>query len=162
MLFAPVRAAEATLRRTPLPLLSRCVPPFLHPSTFSQSLFWPGIWFLFSSFILNPLFFIIHFISFDLIRLLSVNADRSLWLSGVLPPSLYLSLSIAGSVCRSPVSVRLSVRACVCPSRLSVRCFFLYSLVGWGPTACEEGAETLTSCVAGGPESVPVEGCPSL
>lgn len=82
--------------------------------------------------------------------------SSSLWLSGVLPPSLYLSLSIAGSVCRSPVSVRPSVRpsirpcmclsVCVCPSGGGW---------GWGPTACEEGLGTLTSCAAD-PESVPV------
>lgn len=59
--------------------------------------------------------------SFDFLSL-SLSLNLLSLLSGVLPPSLYLSLSIAGSVYRSPMSVRLYVHACVCLSVcLSVR-----------------------------------------
>ena len=114
----------------PLPLP---IPPFLHPSILNQSLLWPGIWFLFSSFFFVVILFFNSFLLCDFIHLLSfsLNSDLSLWRSGVLPPSLYLSLSIAGSVCRSPVSVRLSVYPSVHVSiRLSVRCWGAHGM--WG------------------------------
>lgn len=69
-------------------------------------------------FLLILIIFFIHFVFRFYLSLLSLNACLSLWLSGILPPSLYLSLSIAGSMYRSPMSVCLSVHACVC---LSVR-----------------------------------------
>lgn len=76
-----------------------------------------------------------------------LNANLSLWQPGIIPPSLRLSLSIAGSVCRSPV--RPSFRPCTRRSE-SVR-----QLGGW-----EAGLEGLTSCVV--VDSVLVWSCPSL
>lgn len=121
--------------------LSLHVPPYPHPTILTQFLFWPGIWSLFCFFFLNPLFIICFIFLISLVFVLCL----SLWLLGVLSPSLYLSLSLAGSVCRSHVSVRLSVRAFVC---LSFR-------QAGGPRHVRRVRGPLTSCVAGGPESVP-------
>ena len=129
------------------PSLSPSLFPFIPPSSVSVSSGLASGLCSQVSFNLNPLFNSFHL--FDFIHLsFSLNTYLSLWLSGVLPPSLYLSLSIAGSVCRSPVSVRPSIRPCMCLSVcLSVR--------QGRPTALEEDAATLTSCVAGGLESDP-------
>ena len=96
--------------------LSLSLPSFIPPSSISLSSGLASGFCSQVSFYLNPLFLFIS--SFDFIHLLSssLNADLSLWLSGVLPPSLYLSLSIAG------FRVSLScIRPSVCPSvRMSV------------------------------------------
>lgn len=82
-----------------------------------------------------------------------INANLSLWQRGMIPPSLYLSLSIAGSVCRSPVRPSVCPSFCPCMRRSeSVR------QLGWG--GWEAGLEGLTSCVV--VDSVLVWSCPSL
>lgn len=133
-----IRAAK-TGRCAPSPSLPSFIPPSL------ISLFWPGLWsvsFFFSSFDLNSS-------SFSLNSCLSLANGRT-------PPSVEFSLSFAGSVCRSLVSVCLSVYPSVHVSRLSVH------QAGGGPTVVQEGSEPLTSCVVDGLETVPVSGFPSL
>lgn len=89
-------------RRTPPLSLSSSLLSFIHPSSISVSRGLASGLCSQVSFNLNPLLFIS---SLDLFFHLS-HLSVFLPLFHTLPPSLDFSLSIAGSMCRSPVSVR--------------------------------------------------------
>lgn len=111
---------------------------------------------------ISILFFFLDISSFDFIHLLSFALNcRSFSLAIGRTPSLFISLPVYRWVRVSLFCIRPSVRPSVRPSirpcmRLSVCVCPSGGGWGWGPTACEEGLGTLTSCAADDPESVPV------